>query len=143
MQSRRKQRPVYAIGELLNPRMEGVASAGDRHRLNDARIGMGFHDSHQRRQTLAGHQTVGVQDDHVAVLAAPAAAEVRDVAALAFDSVLAPAIVHAPASSKLAAHLRPGPGLGDAQIWIATVAQDEEVEVPQLSRSRERLIGGT
>ena len=78
-----EQRPVYPRGELLHTGIEGVAPGRTRAGLDDAGIGVGFHQAHQPPQAVAGHHAVGIETDHVAiVLFAPAAAEVGDVAAL-------------------------------------------------------------
>ena len=66
--------------------------------------------SHQRtsaRQAVAAHHAVGVEHDHVAVVAAPAPAEVGDVAALALDAVLAPAVEDATEAVHRPAQLEP------------------------------------
>src|SRR5664279_2048322 len=93
-----EQRTVDAGRELLDPRIERIASGGAGRGLDDARVGVGFDQTNQRRQALPAHHAVGIQDDHVAVASPPSAAEVADVAAFALDAVLAPAIVDAPES---------------------------------------------
>src|SRR4029079_17949820 len=98
-----EQRPVDAGGELLDARVQRVAAGRARRGLHDARVRIRLGDAHERRQAIAGHDAVGVEHDHVTVLAAPAAAEVGDVAALSLDPVLAPAIEHAPESADGAA----------------------------------------
>jgi hypothetical protein len=40
-----------------------------RRGLDDAGVGVRFHQPHQRRQALAGHDAVGIEDDEVAVAA--------------------------------------------------------------------------
>jgi hypothetical protein len=82
-----------------------------------------------------------VEHDHVAVVLAPPAAEIRDVAALALDAVPAPAIEDAPESSHLGAQLLPGVDLRDARVGIIAVAQDEEIEGVQLAGRFERFVG--
>ncbi len=87
MQAGGEQRAVDAGGELLHARIQGFAPGRLGRALDDAGIGVGFHQLHQPLQAQAGHDAVGVEDHHVAVIAAPAAAEIRDIAALALDAM--------------------------------------------------------
>ncbi|MNS45911.1 hypothetical protein D3C72_783910 [compost metagenome] len=140
MQAGREQRTVDPGGELLHPRIEGVAAYGQRRGLDDPGAGVGFHQARQRAQALAAHHAVGVEHDHVAVLAAPAAAEVGHVAGLALHAVAAPAVEDATEAAHGAADFHPGVVLGGAQVGVAAVREDKEVEVGQVARALERLI---
>ena len=104
--------------------------------------GLAFHQPDQRGQALPAHDAVGVEDDHVAVVAAPAPAEVGDVAALALDAVLAPAVENAAEAVHFLAQALPGVELGDARVGIIAVAQHEEVEPVELARTHQRLVSG-
>src|SRR6185436_6004156 len=84
-----EERAVNAIGKLLNARVERVAAACAWCGLNDAGVWIRLHQPYEFRQAFAAHDAVSIHDDHVAVIAAPAAAEVSDVAALAVDAAFA------------------------------------------------------
>ncbi len=142
MQAGREQRPVHARGELLHARVEGLAAHCQGCGLDDARAGVGFHQPHQRGQAVAAHHAVGIEHYHVAVLAAPAAAEVGHVAGLALHAVAAPAVEDAAEAADGAAQLHPCVMLGGAQVRIAAVRQHDEIEVGQVTGARQRFIGG-
>ena len=48
MQARGEQRPVDAGRELLDARVQRVAAGGARRRLDDAGVGVGLDQPHQR-----------------------------------------------------------------------------------------------
>jgi hypothetical protein len=105
-----------------------------------------LHQLDQARQAVTGHDAVGVEHDHVAVVRAPSAAEVGHVAGLAFRAVLAPAVVDARGGAvprQGLGQLAPGNLLGGAQVGLVGVAQHEEVEAIDLAGARERLVGCT
>src|SRR5262249_3452264 len=95
----------------------------------------------QGREARAAHDAVGVEDDHVPVLAAPAPAEVGDVAALALDAVPPPAIEDPAESADGGAQVDPCLAFGDQRVGLAAVAEDEEVEALRRSGGSERLPG--
>ncbi len=136
-----KQRTVDAGRELLHAGIQRVAAGRTRCRLDDAGAGIGFHQPHQRGQAIAAHDAVRVQHHHIAVVGAPATTEVGNVAALAFDPVLAPAVEHAAEAAHRTAQCQPRVAFCDAIVRIAAVAQDEEVEVAQFPGARQRFIG--
>ena len=142
MQAGREQRPVDGGGELLDARIERVATGSARRRLDDSRIGIGLGDPDQRRQAVAAHHAVGIEHDHVTVLASPAAAEIGDVAALALDAVLAPAIEDAPEAAHCAVERRPGVDLRDADVGIAAVGEHEEIEAIECAGVAQRFVRG-
>ena len=116
------------IGELLHSGDEGVFVHGLGRGLKDADFGVSLHGLYHADHGGAGHQTVGVEHDHVAVVGAPAAAEVRDIAAFALHVVLAAAVENVGKGVFVPAEVIPGflflnPGLG-----IGGVAEDEDVE---------------
>ena len=86
---------IDAGGELLHARIKGVSARSAGRGLDNAGAGVGFHESDKRTQALAGHHAVCVEHHHVAVVSAPATAEVVDIAALALDAAAAVPIVDA------------------------------------------------
>ncbi len=110
-----EQRAVDAGRELLDARIERLAAERARRGLDDAGVRVGFHQAHQLDQASPAHDAVGVEHDHVAVALAPAAAEIGDVAALALDAVLAPAVEDAAEAVRTAAQIEPRLALGDLQ----------------------------
>ena len=142
----REQRPVGARRELLDAAVQRLVADRARRGLDDAGVGVRFHQPHQRRQAFAGHDAVGVEDDEVAVGGAPAAAEVGDVAGLALDAALAPAVVDlqrralaVAVGRDAAGELAPRRVLGGADVGIGGVAQDVDVEVLRLAGRDERI----
>src|SRR5262249_56571114 len=109
---------VDTVGELLDARIKRVVPSRARCSLNDARVGIGFHHAHQRSQAVSGHHAVGVEHDHIAVVAPPAAAKVCDVAALALDVVLTPAVIDAAETAYRATQIEPAHRLHDPNIPV-------------------------
>ena len=137
-----EERPVYAAGELLHAGIKGVAPRDQRRGLDDAGTGVGFHQAHEPGEARAAHHAVGIEHDHVTVVGAPAPAKIGDVATLALESMLAPAVEHMAETLHGAAQREPGIDLGDAIVGIAAVAEYEEVEVTQFVGARQRFNGG-
>src|SRR5947208_13735413 len=102
MQSGSEQRPIDLGGELVDTREQGLTTRGDRRRLNNAGGWIGFGEAHESCEAISRHHAVGIEHHHVTVAGAPAATEIGDVAALALDPELAPAIENAPEAPKLA-----------------------------------------
>src|SRR5690606_9884867 len=75
--------------------------------------------------------------------AAPAPAEVVDVAALALHSAATAAIEDMAETVDLAAQLQPGLLLGHASIGVVAVAEHEDIEVLDLTRGQQRFVGGS
>ena len=118
-----------------------------RQRLHDAGARVLFHQPHQRHQRVAVHDAVGVEHHHVAVVAAPAAAEVGHVAGLAPRAPAPPAVEHAPARTHRAvaeglAQAFPGLLLGGAQRGVRGVRQHIDVEQRQRAGGGQRFTGG-
>jgi len=147
MQAGREQRPVDLVGELLRACMQRVAAGGLWCSLDDAGVRPRFHQPQQRRQAGAAHHAVGVQHHHVAVGAAPAAAEVVDVAALALHAALAAAIEDArflaETVGEFLAQRVPGVELRHRDVRIGGVGQHEEIEVRAFAGGLQRLPGRT
>ncbi len=136
-----KQRTVDARGELLQPRIERVHARRLGRSLDDAGVGVGLHQSHQAGQAFAAHHAVGVQHHHVAVAAAPATAEVVDVAALALHAAPAAAVEDVTEAIHRTAQLDPGLLLGNTGVGVVAVAEHEDIEVLDLARGQQRLVG--
>ncbi len=134
-----KQRAVHAGGELLHPRIQGIHARRTWRGLDDPGVRRGFHQAHQTGQALAAHHRVGVEHDHVLVVTAPTTAEVVEVAALALHTTAATAIEDLAEALGLAADIQPGLLLGDADIGVVTVAEDEKVEAIQITGGRYRF----
>ena len=110
--------------------------------LNDAGARIGLCNQHQPGQAIARHDAVRIQHHHVAIVATPSATKIADVAALALDAVLAPAIEDAPEAVHRAAKLEPRSMLIDSRVRVRRVRQDEKVEAVARTCSRERFVGG-
>ena len=90
-QARAEHRAGHPGGELLQPREHGVAVDDERLALDDPGVGIRLHRRRQSDDRLAGHQTVGVEDDHMRIVAAPVNDEIGDVARFAGQSSCAAA----------------------------------------------------
>ncbi|SDY81237.1 hypothetical protein SAMN05421755_10518 [Nitrosomonas sp. Nm33] len=141
VQAGSEQRTVDAGGELLHARIKGVHARRLRRGLDDPGLGIGLHQPHQLGQTFAAHHAVGIHHHHVAILAAPAPAEVVDVAALALHPAPSPAVEDAPVAAGLAAQFEPGLLLGGGDVRRTGVAEDEEIEAVQLAAGGHRFVG--
>src|SRR5262249_2163554 len=91
---------------------------------------------------VARHHAVRVQHDHVAVLRAPAATEVGDVAALPLEPDLPATVEDAIEAVDGATPLEPRLLLADGAAGVLAVAQHEEVEVLARARPLERSMDG-
>ena len=141
VQARGEQRPVDAGGELLHARVQRLPPGGLWRRLDDAGGRVRLHQAHQRRDAVAAHDTVRIQDDHVSVLAAPAPTEIRDVPALPLDAMPAPAIEDVAEPADRRAQIEPGASLRRQRVRLAAVAENEEVELRQGAGAGDRLVG--
>ena len=74
---------IEPCAELLHPGKQGLAPDGIGHGLDDAGAGVGIHQADQGADGAGAHDAVGIQHDHVVILAAPAPAELQEVADLA------------------------------------------------------------
>ena len=79
--------------ELLEPSEHGVAVDDERLALDDAGVGIRLHRRREFDDRLAGHQTVGVEDDHMRVVATPVNDEIGDVARFAGQILAPPAVI--------------------------------------------------
>ncbi|MNP25234.1 hypothetical protein D3C76_1180320 [compost metagenome] len=137
-----EQRTVHAGGELLHARIEGVHARRLGRGLDDPGIRGRFHQADQAGQAFATHYAVGVEHHHVAVVAAPATAEVIEVTALAFDPTAPATIEDAAKALGFAAHFQPCLLFSHGDIGVVGIAEHEEVETVQVTGSCDRLEGG-
>ena len=126
-ETRRDDRAVDAGGELLEAAEQGVAADEAGHGLDEAEAGLGLHPPDEFDDRSPPHQAVGVEDDHLLVAAAPAAAEVGDVAGLAGVVAQAVAVVNAGREGGFAQALE-GRLLGEPHLGVGRVGEEEEVE---------------
>src|SRR5205807_7723558 len=116
-----EQRPVDAGRELLHAGIESVAPRGTWRGLDDACVEIRFDQPNQRGQAFPAHHAVRIQHAHVTIVLPPAPAEISEVAALAFDPVLAPSIKNAAEATDRAAHVNPGGDFSNADIRLVGI----------------------
>ena len=102
-QTRRQHRSVDPCGELLQARHQGRPFMQARNGLDQAGVGIVLHAPHELDDGRPLHQAVRVQHQEVIVGAAPALAELADVAGLVGGVAFAPAIVDRRALAQAAA----------------------------------------
>ena len=68
--------------ELKHPREGAGGRKAHDQALKNTEPGIGLHDANQTQNGVGGHETVGVERHREIVLAAPALAEITDVAGL-------------------------------------------------------------
>ncbi len=90
-------------------------------------------------QTLTGHHRVSVQHNHIAILAAPAAAEVIDVAALTLHSTTTAAVEDLPFALHFGNQLHPRLLLSNTDIGVIAIAEDIDVEMSGVTGRFHRL----
>src|SRR5438094_874282 len=139
MQTGGEDRTIDAGRELLRAAIERVASRGLGGRLQDPDVGIRFGDLHESSDALSGHHAVGVEHDHVAIAASPAAAEIGDVAALALDAMRSPAIEDV-AEADCPAEVEPAADLCNPCVGISRIGKHEKVEALALSGTMHRLV---
>jgi hypothetical protein len=151
LHAQREQAPGDARGELLRACMQRDVAHGLRGGLDDAGARVGFHELGEGDDALAAHHAVGVEHHHVAVILAPAAAEVGHVAGLAVRAARAQAVVHLHLGAagvlralggESRAQLLPGGALGGGDLRVGGVGQHEHVERAAVARGRHRFAGG-
>ena len=91
-QTRDEHGPVSPARELLDPSEKRIAIDRCRRGLNDPRLRMQIHDFCQAHQGLAGHDTVGIENNDVIIVSTPSAQKIRDISALSSDVVAPMAI---------------------------------------------------
>ncbi|MCW0416168.1 hypothetical protein NB689_001922 [Xanthomonas sacchari] len=133
-------RAVDAAAELLHAREQGVAVDHFRQGLDQADVGVGLHAGSQAHDAVAGHQAVGVQDQHLRIGAAETTHPVGDVAGfapgIAGAAPIEQATLAADALHQLGVHLLFFRADGRAR----GVAEDEEIEALDLAGGRHRFV---
>ncbi len=123
----------------LDDSLEDRCAAHDlRSGLDEADLWIGVHGPREAHEGFSGHHAVRIENDHVAVAAAPAAAEIGDVAALAVEGNAALAVEHAAVGLKPRTEADPGAFFIDPAIGLVRVAEDEEVEGVAVTRGAQR-----
>ncbi|MNE49239.1 hypothetical protein D3C80_1437430 [compost metagenome] len=138
-----KQRTVHARRKLLAARIKRVHTRGFWRRLDDTRIRVRFHQTHQTRQTLTRHHGVSIQHHHIAILVAPATAEVIDVTAFALNATATTTVENLPFALHFRDKFHPRFLLGNADIGVVAVAQDVNVKMRRVAGRLYRLPGRT
>ena len=139
----RDQRTIDAAGELLHPREQRRAIDDDRQCLDQPDTRILLHGSGHAHDRLAFHQAVGVKGQHQRIGAAEAPHPFGDIAGLALGVLGSAAIENMPAAGvRLGAQRQEGGFLGDPDIRIRRVAQNENVELRALPGRRERFMDG-
>jgi hypothetical protein len=136
----RDHRAIHAAGELLHAREERAPIDDHRQRLDQCNAGVAFHRIRQTDQGVAGHQAVGIQDQHLRIRAAETPHPFGDVARLALHVLAATAIEHACVGTQPAPQSPDGRHFLMPNFRARGVAEDEEVEATPLSRTLQRLM---
>ncbi len=124
----RDHRAVDPAGELLHPGEQCGAAGDDRQGLDQSGVGMCLQRGDQRDQRVTSHHAVGVQDQELRVGAAEPHHPLGDIAGLA-RGVLCPVPVEEGFCRIGAdAQLQEGFLLGDPDLGVGGVAEDENVE---------------
>ena len=139
MQTGGKQWAINAGSKLLATRVKGIHTGRAWRRLNNTGVRVSLHQTHQATQAVTGHHGVCIQHHHVAVLAAPAAAEVIDVTAFTLHAAATTTIEDLPFALHLGNQLHPRLLLCYADIGVVAVAENIDVEVLGVTRCLYRL----
>ena len=123
-----EDRAVKRHGELLQPAPDRLAVDRLRDGLENSDAVILFHPPNELEEGRRAHQAVGVETDHVAILAAPAPAKIGDVAALAVEREFAAAIENPLGAVRRGDHAGPGQLLLERFFLVGRVAQDEELK---------------
>ncbi len=81
-------------GKLHKTTKKGGLAHRDWNGLNQAAARVGLHGAHHFQQAVTGHNTVGIEHNHLLVVGAPALAELGEVAHFAANIFFAAAIKH-------------------------------------------------
>ncbi len=147
LHAQREQPAGDARGELLGTGVQRDVADGLRGGLDDAGTRMGFHELGHGDDAVAAHHAVGVEDHHVLVVLAPAAAEIGHVAGLAVAAAGAQAVVHLDlrlvgVGGQHGAQFFPGGALGGGDLGVIAVGEHEDVEGLRMARGGHRFAGG-
>ena len=147
LHAQREQAARHAGSELLSASMESDVADGLRGGLDDAGGRVGFHQLDHRGQAVAAHYGVGIEHHHVAIVLAPATAEVGNVASLAVRAAGAQAVVHlhlrlVRAGGQCGAEVLPGGALGCGGFRRVAVGQNKHVELLRMAGGGNRFASG-
>ena len=123
-----EKRTIHSGGELLDATEKAVSQDHLRRRLDDSNRAILFHQLHQSDHGGPGHDTVGVQHNHVAVVGSPTPAKVSHVPTLVIQLDPALAIKDACEPFDPPAKFQPAFLFFNPVIRISRIAQDKEVE---------------
>ncbi len=137
-QSRGDDRAGDAGGELLQAGEHRVAVDDERQALDDAAVRVRLHRRRETDDRVARHDAVGVEHQHVRVVAAPAGDEVGDVAGLAARVLAAPAIIDARVRQPLRASRRK-PAPRRSRRWRRSCRRGRNSRTPSRGRCARRL----
>ncbi len=126
--SAREHRAAQACRELHEACEQSLAARRNRQRLDDAGFRVRIHHPRQCHDSGAAHDAVRVQHDGVVVGSTPLAYEVRDIAGLASDVLLAASIKNPSACPVTLDERLPRPLLRRADFRLARVREDEKIE---------------
>ena len=132
-QARRRDGAVEPARELL-PALEDARRADHRrHRLQEPDARMRVHDRGEQRDRPPAHQAVGVEHQHIFIGPAEAAYPFGDVAGLARDVLVAPAVIDRQRRGR--GQPLPGGPLDRAGLGMA-VGEDEDIDRLRPARIR-------
>ena len=143
VQTSGKERPVDAGCKLLAARIKRVHTGRFWRRLDNPRVRVGFHQTHQTAQAVAAHYGVSIEHDHVAVLIPPATAEVIDVPAFTFHATTTTAVEDLAFTLYFRDQFHPGFLLGNANVRVVAVTQDIDVKMRRVTGCLYGLPGRT
>ncbi len=127
-QPAREHRAAQARRELHEPGEQGLPARRHRQSLDDSGFRMRVHHPRQCHDCVAAHDAVRIQHHGVVVSTAPGAHEIRDVACLAADVVLAAPVKDPAACAVSFDQGLPGLLLGRADFRLARVRKNEQIE---------------
>lgn len=137
-----EERSVEAIAELLKAPEEGFGVDGGGRSLDERDGRMRFHKFDEFDDRLAGHETVGVEHDEVAVLIAEDVEKIANVAAFFSFVDETAAVEDAAFGAQGFGEVEPTAFFVDPIGSFGGVAQDVEVEVGDGSSFLERDVSG-
>ena len=138
-----KQRPVQLAGELLDPREQRAAVEQLGTGLQNPHLPVALHQLDHGYQRFAAHEAVSVQHYHVVVAAPPTAQEVAHVTALVIQVELAPPVEQPARRTQGLDQPCPGRLFAQPDLRLATVGEDEKVEMLELAGAFQAAVDRT
>ncbi len=129
-----KQRAINAGSKLLAARVQGVHTRRFRRRLDNPGIRVRFHQAYQTGQTVSAHHGISVQHHHIAVLVAPATAEVINVTAFTLHTTTTTTVENLSFALHFGNQLHPRLLFRNADIRIVAVTQNVNIEMLRIPR---------